>query len=130
MQPMVNPFRSAENLLHANIGQSGNSPATSGTRPVRIRSGMAAKSIMQSARETAARFGETVQQNISGQKPSAQKGRTQIPEWNTEEMLETTLDKDGNAVPDYSFTDGEKMMKGTKGPDEADAYVAANADFK
>jgi hypothetical protein len=85
--------------------------------------------IMQSARETAARFGETVQQKM----PSTlqpQQGRSKIPDWNTEEKLETTLDKDGNPVPDRSFTDGEKMMKGSQGPDEADAYEAATADFK
>lgn len=49
--------------------------------------------------------------------------------WNTEEMLETTLDRHGNPVPDASYTDYDKLSKGELGHDEADAYVAANKNY-
>ncbi|KAI9043453.1 uncharacterized protein KD926_003604 [Aspergillus affinis] len=53
------------------------------------------------------------------------------PAWNTEELLETTLDKDGKPVPDrYAYTDGVKMSsKGPHQQPEADAYEAATEDF-
>ncbi|PWY66114.1 hypothetical protein BO70DRAFT_301814 [Aspergillus heteromorphus CBS 117.55] len=51
--------------------------------------------------------------------------------WSPEEMFETTVDKDGNPVPDpISFVDGERMGKGTKGGrDEGDMFEAATEDF-
>ncbi|KAE8350674.1 hypothetical protein BDV28DRAFT_138649 [Aspergillus coremiiformis] len=53
-----------------------------------------------------------------------------LSKWNTEELLETTVDKNGNPVTDpISFTDGAKLSKGTLYQDEADAYEAANEDF-
>ncbi|KAF7125492.1 hypothetical protein CNMCM5793_001731 [Aspergillus hiratsukae] len=51
------------------------------------------------------------------------------PEWTPVENLETTMDEDGNPVPDPSFTDYEKMRQHKGGEDEADEYVAANANF-
>lgn len=85
---------------------------------------------MQSARETAARFGETISQKATGKPSTSSQKAPQIPDWNIEEKLETTVDKDGNAVPDaFSFTDGAKMMRGGQEPDEADPHIAATADF-
>ncbi|KKK15603.1 hypothetical protein ARAM_004412 [Aspergillus rambellii] len=51
--------------------------------------------------------------------------------WSIQEMFETTLDKDGNPVPDpVSFIDGAKMSKGERGfKDEGDMVSAANDDF-
>lgn len=83
---------------------------------------------------------ENAFRNVTGQQqPGAQQqsgagaGASQSlnPEWNTEEILETTLDKNGNPVPDrYAFTDGVKMSaKGPHQQPEADAYEAATEDF-
>ncbi|KAA8652667.1 hypothetical protein EYZ11_001027 [Aspergillus tanneri] len=69
-------------------------------------------------------------QSQQKKKSSGSGGVTGIPDWNTQEKLETTLDKNGNPVPDaFAFTDGRKMVNGAKGPDEADEYEAATADF-
>ncbi|RHZ51952.1 hypothetical protein CDV55_103921 [Aspergillus turcosus] len=50
-------------------------------------------------------------------------------EWTPVENLETTMDEDGNPVPDRAFIDYEKMSQHKGGEDEADDYVAANANF-
>jgi hypothetical protein len=50
-------------------------------------------------------------------------------QWTPTETLETTMDEDGNPVPDRAFTDYEKMSQHKLGDDEADDYVAANANF-
>lgn len=77
---------------------------------------------------------ESAIRNLTGQQQkqdAQQKGSSVNPDWNTEEMLETTLDKNGNPVPDrYAFTDGMKMSsKGPHQQPEADAYEAATEDF-
>lgn len=77
---------------------------------------------------------ESAFRNLTGQqqkKDAQTKGSSVNPDWNTEEMLETTLDKNGNPVPDrYAFTDGVKMSsKGPHQQPEADAYEAATEDF-
>ncbi|PLB44333.1 hypothetical protein P170DRAFT_480097 [Aspergillus steynii IBT 23096] len=77
---------------------------------------------------------ESVFRNMTqGQQGSQQQqgGTSLNPEWNTEEILETTLDKNGNPVPDrYAYTDGVKMSsKGPHQQPEADAYEAATEDF-
>ncbi|KAE8384924.1 hypothetical protein BDV23DRAFT_165931 [Aspergillus alliaceus] len=70
---------------------------------------------------------ESVQQAMSSATGS---NKPDFSKWNTEEMLETTVDKDGNPVTNVdSFTDGAKLAKGQLGQDEADAYEAANEDF-
>ncbi|KAF7170399.1 hypothetical protein CNMCM5623_002873 [Aspergillus felis] len=50
-------------------------------------------------------------------------------EWTPVENFETAVDKDGNPVPDPAYIDYEKMSKHKGGQDEADEYVAANANF-
>ncbi|RHZ66521.1 uncharacterized protein CDV56_109353 [Aspergillus thermomutatus] len=50
-------------------------------------------------------------------------------EWTPVENFETTMDQDGNPVPDMAYTDYEKMTKHKGTQDEADDYEAANADF-
>ncbi|PYH49901.1 uncharacterized protein BP01DRAFT_352440 [Aspergillus saccharolyticus JOP 1030-1] len=50
--------------------------------------------------------------------------------WTPEEMFESTVDQYSDPVPDrYAFTDGARMERGAFGNDEADAFVAANANF-
>ncbi|KAE8141125.1 hypothetical protein BDV38DRAFT_238755 [Aspergillus pseudotamarii] len=47
-----------------------------------------------------------------------------------QEFLQTTMDKDGNPVPDpNAFTDGAKMQKGSRALDEADLVDAAWSAF-
>ncbi|GAQ09795.1 hypothetical protein ALT_7116 [Aspergillus lentulus] len=50
-------------------------------------------------------------------------------EWTPVETLETAMDRDGNPVPDPAYTDYDKMSQHKGGEDEADDYVAANANF-
>ncbi|KAB8200082.1 hypothetical protein P875_00075909 [Aspergillus parasiticus SU-1] len=69
---------------------------------------------------------ETVQKAMSSATGS---NRPDLSKWNTEEMLETTVDEHGNPVPDASYTDGDKLSRGILGQDEADAYVAATGTF-
>ncbi|KAB8077724.1 hypothetical protein BDV29DRAFT_40894 [Aspergillus leporis] len=79
------------------------------------------------------KVGETVRQGQEAVSQalgsSGSQKQQDFSKWNTEEMLETTVDKDGNPVSNPSFTDGEKLMQGKLGQDEADAYEAANEDF-
>ncbi|PYH43814.1 uncharacterized protein BP01DRAFT_358245, partial [Aspergillus saccharolyticus JOP 1030-1] len=55
--------------------------------------------------------------------------------WSPEEIFETTMDRDGNPVPDpISYVDGARMGKSAKGgqaegQDEGDMFAAANDDF-
>ncbi|KAK1140708.1 hypothetical protein N8T08_009909 [Aspergillus melleus] len=76
---------------------------------------------------------ENVFGNMTGAQQDEQKqdSASVNPAWNTEELLETTLDKNGNPVPDrYAYTDGERMSsKGPHQQPEADAYEAATEDF-
>ncbi|EIT79488.1 hypothetical protein AO1008_11796 [Aspergillus oryzae 100-8] len=69
---------------------------------------------------------ETVQKAVSSATGS---NKPDLSKWNTEEMLETTVDEHGNPVPDASYTDGDKLSRGILGRDEADAYVAATGTF-
>ncbi|KAB8257908.1 hypothetical protein BDV32DRAFT_126631 [Aspergillus pseudonomiae] len=82
--------------------------------------------IFSKAQETLRQGQETVQQAMSSATGS---NKPDFSKWNTEEMLETTVDKHGNPVPNLSYTDGAKLSKGILGQDEADAYEAANKDF-
>ncbi|KAF7593322.1 hypothetical protein BBP40_011702 [Aspergillus hancockii] len=79
------------------------------------------------------KIGETVRQGEEAVSQalgtSDSQKKPDFSKWNTEEMLETTVDKNGNPVSNDSFTDGKKLMEGTLGQDEADAYEAANEDF-
>lgn len=70
---------------------------------------------------------ETVQKAVSSATGS---NKPDLSKWNTEEMLETTLDEHGNPVPNASYTDYEKLSRGRLGDDEADAYIAATKNFR
>ncbi|RAH46415.1 uncharacterized protein BO95DRAFT_361638, partial [Aspergillus brunneoviolaceus CBS 621.78] len=88
-------------------------------------------STMQSSKaKTTSRMSQTAQNQAGGSKkddPTAN--------WSPEEMFETTMDRDGNPVPDpISYVDGDKMGKASKGgrsegQDEGDMFAAANDDF-
>ncbi|EAW13158.1 uncharacterized protein ACLA_016040 [Aspergillus clavatus NRRL 1] len=58
----------------------------------------------------------------------ANKSRVQGEDWTPVEQFETSMDRDGNPVPDHSYTDYRKMKDHRPGNDEADDYVAATAD--
>ncbi|GLB05737.1 hypothetical protein AtubIFM57258_001026 [Aspergillus tubingensis] len=60
---------------------------------------------------------------------TSSKAKDPSANWTPEEMFETTLDRNGNPVPNDSYIDVEKMRKGRQGPDEGDVFEAANEDF-
>ncbi|GLB21556.1 hypothetical protein AtubIFM61612_002104 [Aspergillus tubingensis] len=60
---------------------------------------------------------------------TSSKAKDPSANWTPEEMFETTLDRNGNPVPNDSYIDVENMRKGQKGPDEGDVFAAANEDF-
>ncbi|PYH82570.1 hypothetical protein BO82DRAFT_353528 [Aspergillus uvarum CBS 121591] len=86
---------------------------------------------MQSSKaKNTSRMSQTAQKQAGGSKkddPTAN--------WSPEEMFETTMDRDGNPVPDpISYVDGDRMGKASKGgssegQDEGDMFAAANDDF-
>ncbi|RAK99510.1 uncharacterized protein BO80DRAFT_426495 [Aspergillus ibericus CBS 121593] len=86
---------------------------------------------MSSRTNPISRFAETAKEKVAPSTTSSTKAKDPTENWSPEEMFETTLDKDGNPVPEpYSFIDGERMTRGTKGGnDEGDVYAAANDDF-
>ncbi|GKZ33891.1 hypothetical protein AbraIFM66951_009325 [Aspergillus brasiliensis] len=74
------------------------------------------------------RFAEAAKEKIAPSTSSKAKDPTE--NWTPEEMFETTLDRNGNPVPNAdSFIDGDKMTQRRQGPDEGDLFEAANEDF-
>ncbi|PYI04584.1 hypothetical protein BO78DRAFT_398879 [Aspergillus sclerotiicarbonarius CBS 121057] len=86
---------------------------------------------MSSRTNPVSRFAEAARDKVAPSTASGTKGKDPTANWSPEEMFETTLDKDGNPVPDsYAYIDGAKMTQGSKGgQDEGDLYAAANDDF-
>ncbi|OOF93190.1 hypothetical protein ASPCADRAFT_209784 [Aspergillus carbonarius ITEM 5010] len=85
---------------------------------------------MSSRTNPVSRFAEAAKEKVAPT-DSGTKAKDPTANWSPEEMFETTVDKDGNPIPDsYSFIDGAKMSQGSKGGrDEGDMYAAANDDF-
>ncbi|GKZ83672.1 hypothetical protein AnigIFM56816_008768 [Aspergillus niger] len=74
------------------------------------------------------RLAEAAKEKVAPSTSSKAKDPTE--NWTPEEMFETTLDKNGNPVPDaISYIDGPKMTQKRQGPDEGDVFDAANQDF-
>ncbi|PWY65826.1 hypothetical protein BO83DRAFT_410747 [Aspergillus eucalypticola CBS 122712] len=72
------------------------------------------------------RLAEAAKEKVA---PSTSKAKDPSANWTPEEMFETTLDRNGNPVPNDSYIDVENMRKGRQGPDEGDVFAAANEDF-
>ncbi|KAF9884448.1 hypothetical protein FE257_001779 [Aspergillus nanangensis] len=81
------------------------------------------------SKDTTSRFSQASSGQQQQNPSTTSSKKSQFPgDWNIEQELETTVDKNGNPVPDAAFTDGKMMSSGQKGPGEADPYLASTMD--
>ncbi|KAL2851458.1 hypothetical protein BJY01DRAFT_244975 [Aspergillus pseudoustus] len=75
--------------------------------------------------------GSQTKKAASSAKGASKSQKNSTEGWTIEEMLETSMDKNGNPVPDaVSYIDGPRMCKGERGfKDEADEVSASLDDF-